>query len=291
MAKSPPKAALLIAGPTASGKSALAVRLARERNGVVINADALQVYGALRILSARPSEADEREVPHRLYGHVASDCAYSVGTWLVEAKRSLEDAWDRGLVPIVTGGTGLYFKALEQGLADIPSIPESLRQRWRSFEGDLHAELRARDPHSAERIPPTDRQRLIRALEVYEATGRTLGEWHSEARQDSPLSGVEIEKVYVTARRKILHARAERRFDEMLEKGALEEVRRLGQLDPSSPIMKAIGVPELYAHLDGAISLEDAAIRAKAATRQYIKRQETWWRGQMTGYRPVSSHD
>jgi tRNA dimethylallyltransferase len=291
MAKSPPKAALLIAGPTASGKSALAMKLARERNGMIVNADALQVYNALRILSARPSEGDERAVPHRLYGHVESNRTYSVGAWLVEAKRTLEEAWGAGLLPIVTGGTGLYFKALEQGLADIPSIPESLRSHWRNFEGDLHAELRVRDPQSAERIPPTDRQRLIRAIEVFESTGRTLSDWHREARQESALVGVDVEKLYVTVPREILHARAESRFDEMLEKGALEEVKQLGPLDPASPVMKAIGVPELRAYVDGEISLEEAAIRAKAATRQYIKRQETWWRGQMSGYSAVSGHD
>ncbi|NJM29670.1 MAG: tRNA (adenosine(37)-N6)-dimethylallyltransferase MiaA [Rhizobiales bacterium] len=285
------ESALLIAGPTASGKSALAMKLARERRGVIINADALQVYGALRILSARPSEEDERAVPHRRYGHVASDRAYSVGAWLAEAKVTLEEAWDAGLLPIVTGGTGLYFKALEQGIADIPSIPESLRKHWRDFKGDLDAELRARDPLSAERISPTDRQRLIRALEVFEATGRTLGDWHREARQQSVLAGVDVEKLYVMVPRGTLHERAERRFDEMLVKGALEEVKQLGALDPASPIMKAIGVPELRAHLDGEISLEEAATRAKAATRQYIKRQETWFRGQMTGYKPVSGLD
>jgi tRNA dimethylallyltransferase len=291
MAKSPRRTALLIAGPTASGKSALAMRLAKERNGVIINADALQVYGALRILSARPSERDEREVPHRLYGHVGLDRAYSVGAWMAEAKMTLDDAWDRGLVPIVTGGTGLYFKALEQGLAAIPPIPESLRQRWRGFKGDLHTELRARDPRSAQRIPPTDRQRLIRALEVHDATGRTLGDWHDAAQQASPLSGVATEKLYVTVSRAILHARAERRFDQMLRDGALDEVKQLGTLDPASPVMKAIGVSELRAYLGGEIPLEEAISRAKAATRQYIKRQETWWRGQMTGYKSISGND
>jgi tRNA dimethylallyltransferase len=291
MVNHPQKSALLIAGPTASGKSALAMRLARERNGVIINADALQVYGALRILSARPSEVDERTVPHRLYGHVDTDHAYSVGGWLVEAKRTLEQVWDDGLLPVFAGGTGLYFKALELGLADIPSIPESLRKYWRGYGGDLHAELRARDPQSAERIPPGDRQRLIRAIEVFEATGRKLSDWHREARQDSALAGVNVEKLYVTAPREILHARAESRFDDMLKKGALEEVRQLGPLDPASPVMKAIGVRELRAHLDGEFSLEEAASRAKAATRQYIKRQETWWRGQMAGYTAVSGHD
>ncbi len=171
MAEPLKKRALLIAGPTASGKSALALDLARQWNGVVINADAVQVYAELRILSARPLPEEEEAVPHRLYGHVPGKRAYSVARWLAEAELEMNAVWERGLVPVITGGTGLYFRALEKGLAPVPEIPEEVRERWRSFPGDLHAELWQRDPAMAARLLTTDRQRLTRALEVIDATG------------------------------------------------------------------------------------------------------------------------
>lgn len=278
------KRALLIAGPTASGKSALALRLARERNGVIINADALQVYAELRILTARPTGAEERLAPHRLYGHVSGGESYSVGRWLADAKREIEACWVAGQLPIITGGTGLFFKALEQGLAEVPAIAAGVRNHWRNFEGDLHAELARRDAEGAARLAPNDRQRLIRTLEVIESTGRLLRHWQAEAQSRAILAGAKVERHFIEVPRAELYCRAEARFDAMLEAGALEEVRGVLRLDPSLPMMKAIGVPELSAHLCGKTGFETAVSQAKTATRNYIKRQLTWWRGQGKGW-------
>ena len=275
------KRALLIAGPTASGKSALALEKAAGLNGVVINADALQVYSALRILSARPTPQEEALVPHRLYGHVPAWQPYSVAAWLAEARLEMEAAWQQGQLPIVTGGTGLYFRALELGLAPVPEIPEEVRGHWRGFKGDLHAELSNRDPAMAAKLLPTDRQRLSRALEVVDATGRSLLDWQRDGQDQAPLAGVTVERIFIDVPREELYARAEARFDAMLGAGALDEVRPLADLDPMLPAMKAIGLPELVAHLKGDMTLEDATVRAKTATRNFIKRQLTWWRSQM----------
>ena len=279
------KRALLIAGPTASGKSARALALAQERGGVVINADALQVYADLRILSARPSPEEEAAVPHRLYGHVAAQQPYSVAAWVAEARREMEAAWAQGLLPIVTGGTGLYFRALEQGLAPVPQIPEDVRTSWRGFSGDLHAELRARDPEMAQRLSPGDRQRITRALEVVDATGRSLLDWQREGQEQAALEGVAVERLFMDVPREELYARADLRFGKMIAQGAIEEARALADRDPMLPVMKAIGLPELVSHLKGEITLEEAVARARTATRHYIKRQLTWWRGQMAHWR------
>lgn len=273
------KTALLIAGPTASGKSALALRLARERNGVIINADSMQVYRELRVLTARPAAEEEASFPHRLFGHVGGAEAYSVARWLAEARREMALCWDKGTLPILCGGTGLYFRAMEEGLAEIPPIPAEVRDYWRSFKSDLHAELVRRDPAAAARLEPGDRQRLTRALEVMEATGRSLLDWQKEAGSSPLLAGANIDRLYLDIGRDELYARAERRFDLMLDAGALEEVRALPVLPPASPLLKAIGVRELQAHLRGEISLQQAVADAKTATRRYVKRQLTWWRG------------
>jgi tRNA dimethylallyltransferase len=212
---------------------------------------------------------------------VGAEQPYSVAAWLTDARREMEDAWARGLLPIVTGGTGLYFSALERGLAPVPEIPQEVRSRWRSFTGDLHAELARRDPAMAARLAASDRQRVTRALEVVEATGRSLLAWQREAQEGAALEGVDVERIFMDVPREELHERAEQRFERMMAEGALEEARALMHLDPSLPVMKAIGLPELFAHLKGDISLEEAVARAKAATRQFIKRQGTWWRGQM----------
>ena len=275
------KRALLIAGPTASGKSALALDLARKWKGVIINADALQVYEPLRILTARPLPDEEALVPHRLYGHLAATAQYSVAGWLADARHQLQSAWEQGLYPIITGGTGLYFRALERGLAPVPEIPEDIRTHWRNFSGDVHAELRQRDPVMAQRLMPADRQRIVRALEVIDATGRSLLDWQREGQSQAALEGVDVERIFMDVPRDELYARAETRFEQMLRAGGLDEVRPLMHLDPMLPAMKAIGVPELVAHLKGEISLDQAAVLAKTATRNYIKRQLTWWRGQM----------
>ncbi|MEI7597867.1 MAG: tRNA (adenosine(37)-N6)-dimethylallyltransferase MiaA [Aestuariivirga sp.] len=279
------KRALLIAGPTASGKSALALKKAARLNGVIINADALQVYSALRILSARPTPEEETRTPHRLYGHVGAEQPYSVASWLTEARGEMEAAWEQGLLPIVTGGTGLYFRALELGLAPVPEIPVDVRAHWRSFAGDLHAELLSRDPAMAAKLLPTDRQRLSRALEVVDATGRSLLDWQKDGQSQAPLRDVAVERIFIDIPRDELYARAEARFDAMLNAGALEEARALAHLDPMLPAMKAIGLPELISHLRGEITLEAAAVNAKTATRNFIKRQLTWWRSQMVHWR------
>jgi len=279
-----PKVAL-IAGPTASGKSALALKLAQQRNGVIINADALQVYDALRILTARPTAEDEALAPHRLYGHVTAADAYSVAAWLPDARREIASAWEAGRLPVVTGGTGLYFRALEQGLAPVPPVPAEVRAAWRGFAGDLQRELLRRDPAMAARLQPGDRQRIVRALEVIAATGRSLLDWQRQGEAEAPLAGVEVERIFVEVPRPELHARAAARFRRMVEQGGLEEARRLMDLDPDLPVMKAIGLPELMSHLRGEISLADAMTQAETATRRYIKRQLTWWRGQMAHWR------
>ena len=274
------KRALLIAGPTASGKSALAMDLARTWKGVIINADALQVYGPLRILTARPTPEEEETIPHRLYGHIGAATQYSVARWLKEARLEIEATWERGFYPIITGGTGLYFRALEKGLAPVPEIAEDIRGFWRRFKGDLHLELMRRDPAMAQRLLATDRQRLTRALEVIDGTGRSLLEWQKEGQSQAPLAGVQVERIFMDVPRDELYARAEQRFRLMMKAGALDEVRPLVELDPELPMMKAIGVPELVAHLKGETELDEAVNRAVTATRNYIKRQLTWWRGQ-----------
>ena len=284
MPKSIEKSAVLIAGPTASGKSALALRLARERDGVIINADSMQVYRELRILSARPSPDEEGRAPHRLYGHVSGADEYSVGRWLKDARLEMQACWAIGRLPIVVGGTGLYFMALQGGLADVPPIPSDIREKWRGFTGDLHVQLQKRDPTGAARLNPSDRQRIIRALEVVDATGKPLAVWQDEARSDAFLNDINVERLFVDVPREALYMRAERRFDLMMQQGAVEEVAALPDLPPDQPMMKAIGVPELLAHLRGDIGIDDAVMNAKTATRQYIKRQLTWWRGQMAGW-------
>lgn len=276
--------AVLIAGPTASGKSALALKLARERNGVIINADSMQVYSELRILSARPTVEEESEAPHRLYGHVSGIEDYSVGRWLADTKLEMQACWAIGRLPIVVGGTGLYFMGLQGGLAQVPPIPQEVREKWRGFKGDLHVELQKRDPTAAAKLNPADKQRIIRALEVMDATGKSLAVWQEEAKADAFLNHINVEYLFVDVAREELYARAERRFAMMMEQGALDEVRALPNLAADQPMMKAIGVPELLAHLRGEIGLDEAVVLAKTATRQYIKRQLTWWRGQMVGW-------
>jgi tRNA dimethylallyltransferase len=288
MSKSPLKSAVLIAGPTASGKSALAVKVAHERNGVIINADSMQVYKELRILSARPSAEDEAEAPHRMYGYVAGAEDYSAGHWLRDVKTEIEACLAIGKLPIVVGGTGLYFMALQGGLAEIPQIPEVIREEWRNYTGDLHIALQKVDPLRAARLNPADKQRILRALEVYEATGQTLSHWQGQAKDNGFLNQFNVERLFVDVPREVLYARAENRFDVMMEQGALNEVAALPDLPMAQPIMKAIGVLELLDHVRGNISRDEALVLAKTATRQYIKRQLTWWRGQMQGWTTIT---
>lgn len=278
------KSVLLIAGPTASGKSALALAQAQVRGGVIINADSMQVYKELRIITARPSVKEEQLVSHRLFGHIGGAETYSTAAWLAESEIEIQKCWATGQLPIICGGTGLYFMALEQGLAKLPPIDTEIREKWRNFQGNLHVELEQRHPESASRLNPADRQRLIRSLEVLESTGKPLIEWQKEAQLESILKTAKIERIFMNVPREELYVRAELRFDAMIEQGALDEIRALPKLDNAQPLMKAIGVPELLAYNMGELTLEDAKNKAKTATRNYIKRQMTWFRGQMKNW-------
>jgi tRNA dimethylallyltransferase len=279
--------AVLIAGPTASGKSALALELAQKTGGVVINTDSMQVYRDLRIITARPTAADEALVPHQLYGHVDAAINFSAGAWVTDAAKVLSEVRAEGRLPIFTGGSGLYFKALTRGLSAVPPIPPEVREGVRArLERDgvevLHAELARRDPVSAERLKPRDRTRIARALEVVEATGRSLTDWHREGLPPLLPPG-EFSALFLAPERDQLYARIDARFDAMLATGALDEVAALAarKLDPLLPAMKAHGVPVLIRHLNGEITQEEAAEIGRADTRHYAKRQFTWFRHQL----------
>jgi tRNA dimethylallyltransferase len=281
---------ILIAGPTASGKSALALALAEKLGGVIINADSMQVYRDLRVITARPTPAEEAQVPHRLYGHVDAAENYSVGRWCADAAGALADTSRAGRVAIIVGGTGLYFKALTQGLAAVPPVPADIRTEVRTrlaSEGVsvLHAELARRDPVSAARLMPGDRARITRALEVVLATGRSLIEWHRHG-MPAILDAALAAKVFLSPERGELLRRIDARFDAMLTGGAIEEVRALAarNLDPLLPAMKAHGVPWLIRSFNGEITLAEAAEGGKRDTRQYTKRQATWFRNQMPNW-------
>ncbi len=279
--------AVLIAGPTASGKSALALALAQKNGGVVINADSMQVYRDLRIITARPTPEEEARAPHRLYGHVDAAVNFSAGSWVTDAAKVLAEAREQNALPIFVGGSGLYFKALTRGLSAVPPIPPQIREGVRArLERDgieaLHAELGKRDPASAERLKPRDRTRIARALEVVEATGRSLTDWHSDGLPPLLPPGA-FSALFLEPEREALYARIDARFDAMLKEGALAEVAALAvrRLDPLLPAMKAHGVPALIRHLEGEITLEEAAAIGRADTRHYAKRQFTWFRHQL----------
>jgi tRNA dimethylallyltransferase len=279
--------AILLAGPTASGKSARAVELAREENGVVINADSMAVYRDLTILSARPNPEEMGDIPHLLFGHVGAERNYSVGLWLADARAALIEAERMEKLPIFVGGTGMYFKALLHGLSDIPAVPAEVRARLRAeAEGvapeELHARLRARDPETAAKLRPSDPQRILRALEILEATGMPLARFH-RARGGALLDAAACHCVFLAPERKQLQARIDARFDRMMAQGALEEVRRLAAraLDPALPAMRAVGVPGLMAFLRDEMSLEAAVEKGKRDSRQYARRQFTFARTQL----------
>ncbi len=278
---------ILIAGPTASGKSALALALAEKLGGVIVNADSMQVYCDLRIITARPTLAQERRAPHRLYGHVDAAVNFSVGRWCEEAAAALAVTQRTARAAIIVGGTGLYFSALTRGLAAVPPIPAAIRDEVRArLQGGgvaaLHTELKRRDPASAARLMPGDRARITRALEVVLATGRSLTDWHEE-NKPPVLDAARAAKVFLMPERHELFRRIDARFDAMMAAGALEEVRVLAarNLGPDLPAMKAHGVPWLLRHLDGEITIEQAVEEAKRDTRQYTKRQATWFRNQL----------
>ena len=300
--------AILLAGPTTSGKSALALALAEALGGTIVNADSMQVYRDLRIITARPAAADEARVPHLLYGHVDAAENYSVGRWCVDAQAAIAESRRAGRLPILVGGTGLYFKTLTRGLAAVPPIPAGIRTAVRerlATEGiaGLYAELQQRDPTGAARLMPGDRSRIARALEVVLATGRSLSDWHREGMAHSasktrvnalmPIDPTRTVKLFLEVERAELYRRIDTRFDAMLAGGALEEVRALAQrsLDPSLPAMKAHGVPWLIRHLNGEIALDEAAEGGKRDTRRYTKRQATWFRNQLPDFAWLSPEE
>lgn len=276
---------LVVGGPTASGKSTLALDLARRFDGVVVNGDALQVYRDLRILSARPGPEEEAAVPHRLYGVLDGSERCTVARWRTMALDAIADAFAEGRIPVVAGGTGLYLRSLMQGIADIPDIPPEIRQST----AELHAflggeafreELARRDPKAAARLHPGDRQRLVRAFEVMAATGRSIVDW--QAAPGSAPDGLAFHFIGLMPPREVLYAACDNRFQAMLEEGALEEARALDarRLPPDLPVMKAVGVPELRRHLSGELPLAEASALARQSTRRYAKRQLTWFRHQ-----------
>ncbi|HKR89984.1 MAG TPA: tRNA (adenosine(37)-N6)-dimethylallyltransferase MiaA [Phenylobacterium sp.] len=279
----------LIAGPTASGKSALALKLAAETGAEIVGADSMQLYADLRLLTARPSEAEERQAPHHLFGTVDAACGWSTGRWLRAALEALEAIAARGRPAVVVGGTGLYFRALTQGLAEIPPIPpETRREAEAGFEHMGEAAFRTRlaeaDPAAVARIAPGDRQRLVRAWEVFAATGEPLSDWQRTG--EPPLPREAWAAVALEPPREILYARCDARLEIMVRQGALDEVAALmaRKLDPTLPAMKAVGVREFAACLRGEVSLAEALDAAQRETRRYAKRQLTWMRGQMADW-------
>jgi tRNA dimethylallyltransferase len=281
--------AILITGPTASGKSALAVKLAQRHGGVVVNADSMQVYDTLKVLTARPDESDMGGIAHFLYGHVPAGRLYSTGAWLRDAKALAARLRGEGRLPVFVGGTGLYFKALTGGLADMPDIPPAVRERLRErlkLEGAaaLHADLERSDPQAAAQLRPEDGQRIVRALEVVEATGKPIG-LYQQMRGPVVVDPDRAGKFVVLPERSLLRSRIDRRFEAMLASGAVQEVQALLalQLSPEMPVMKAIGVQQIAAMLRGETNQAEVIATGAAATRQYAKRQMTWFRNQLDG--------
>ena len=286
---------ILIAGPTASGKSALALAVAEAVNGCIINADSMQVYDTLNVLTARPPSDDLRRARHELYGHMPVAAPYSVGQWQAQAMVAIEAAQARGQRPILVGGTGLYFKSLTEGLIDIPDIPDPIRNGLRARlteEGlaPLYAELQKRDAELAARLPENDKQRILRGLEVVEATGRPLSDWQAE-KQTPPLP--DYQGLLLMPDRDWLYARCNKRFESMMAGAAMAEVEELWALNlpPDANAMKALGVAEIIAFLTGEIDRDAAIAQAQQATRRYAKRQMTWFRNQMSDWRSFTEQD
>ena len=291
------ESAILIAGPTASGKSRLALELARSLNGVIINADSMQVYRELRVLTARPDPEQEALVPHRLYGVIPACTQFSVRRWLDLAVAEIDNARDAGQVPIIVGGAGLYFQALIEGIAEIPDIPEDVRSKARDLLVDagvagVYDALKIRDPIMAKRLKTTDSQRLVRALEVIEATGISLAEWQERPVTTSVFLG-NWKGFILNWPRPTLYHRCDRRLEQMLENGALEEVKTLVDLnlDPSLPAMKALGVPIFIKLIQGEIDKASALALAQQATRHYAKRQITWFQNKMCSWHRLNAQD
>jgi tRNA dimethylallyltransferase len=281
------KGAVLIAGPTASGKSAWALALAECDDCVIVNADSMQVYSVLDVLTARPTAAELQRVPHLLYGHVHPSENYSTGAWLRDVRRLAAEGGFASRRPIFVGGTGLYFRALTEGLSEMPDVPAEVRARWRArleAEGaaELHRLLARDDPTTAAKLRRSDGQRIIRALEVLEVSGRSIRSWQAE-RGEPIIDAASSRRFVIEPPRPVLVERIEARFARMISQGALDEVKKLHSLriDPSLPAMKAIGVRELWMALEDLLPLDDAVRLAVTATRQYAKRQSTWFRHQL----------
>ncbi len=286
---------ILIAGATASGKSALAMAIAERVGGTIINADSMQVYRELRVLTARPTTVDEARVPNALYGFVPAREAYSAGRFVRDAGDAIVKAQGEGRRPIIVGGTGLYFKGLLEGLSPIPEIRDEVREYWRGEAtrrgaGSLYADLVERDPVVAARLQPADTQRIVRALEVLQSTGRSLAEWQTLKGQPV-LNDADTVRFVVQVDRAELHARADARFAEMIRDGGIAEVQALSgmQLDDGLPAMRAIGVRPLLRAIRGEISLDESILASQAETRQYIKRQETWLKSHMIAWKSIKT--
>jgi tRNA dimethylallyltransferase len=290
---------ILIAGPTASGKSALSLNLAERFDGEIINADSMQVYDCLQVLTARPSTVEMAGIPHHLYGVVAPTEAYSVAQWAREAVACVNDVVGRGRSAILVGGTGLYFKALVDGLSDVPAIDMDIRQGVRTLVGtdgvqEAYEQLKDEDPLMATRLDPADKQRISRALEVIRSTGRSLAAWQADEKHPA-LAAVEGEtdltKIILLPDRDWIYARCDLRFTLMLDQGALDEVTAVKHLDPHLPSMRALGVAQLAAYLAGEMTLDEAVEKAQTATRQYAKRQMTWFRNQFSGWKVIDAKE
>ena len=282
---------VLIAGPTASGKSEAAIHAAEERGGVVVNADAMQVYRDLRVITARPNDDDEMRAVHHLFGHVDAAERYSVGRWLSDVAPVLKAAARRGQPVVFVGGTGLYFKALTEGLSEMPEVPRAIAGRWQRALKDegpwaLHAVLMAQDPEMADLLEPSDGQRIVRALSIKQATGKSIRHFQAAAGKPLLAPGDIVQRMVLMPERAVLYERINRRFDAMISAGAMEEVEALvaRHLDPDLPAMKAIGVPEIAEAIAGTVSMEDAIEKAKTNSRRYAKRQMTWIRSQMADW-------
>jgi tRNA dimethylallyltransferase len=277
-------------GPTGSGKSALALAIAARRPAVIINADAMQMVNALRVLAARPSVEEEAQAEHALYGILHPTEPTSVARWLKLMVPVVRRAWDEGKLPLIVGGTGMYLKALKDGLAEIPPVPDAIRTSLRALSAEeVRAQLEAKDPEMAARLKPGDSQRNLRALEVLEATGKSLAYWQQQS-QPAPLPEAEMHEFYIDMPKPVLYPRLDARFMAMMEQGALEEVKYLLSFDPvlDTPISKAHGAPELADYLNGKVTLEEAIAKAQQNTRNYAKRQQTWIRNQMAHGTPLS---
>lgn len=289
--------AILIAGPTASGKSGLALRLAERIGGVVINADSMQVYRELRILTARPGPREEARAPHALYGFVSAHDNYSAGRFAADAAKAIADAERAGLRPIIVGGTGLYFKTLLDGLSPMPPVSEEIRAHWRAEAakaepGALHRVLKERDPEMGARLSPSDSQRIVRALEVLESTGRSLSAWQQLPREPV-LDEAQTVRLVLTPDRAELYRRIDQRFAAMMDEGALEEAQQLEGLGlaPTLPITGTLGLRPLRRHLAGEIGRDEAVENAQTETRQYAKRQLTWLRRNMIAWNEITAQE